>query len=338
MDNMTRTVQKVAVLGSGSWGTALASHLRRAGHSVVIWGKSADEIQDLAVGRNTRYFPGETLASGLVATTDLLTAVDGAQTIVIAVPSFAVREVCESVREHAAAASIVSAAKGLEGGSFRFLSEVVGDVLGNADRVAVLSGPSFALEVLRNKPTAVTVASRSEQTAKRVAETFHHETFRVYTTADVVGVEVGGAVKNVIALAVGMVDGFDGGTNARAALITRGLAEIAQLADALGGESRTVSGLSGLGDLLLTATGDLSRNRTVGLRLGKGETLGEILASLGQVAEGVEAAPKVLALATKRGVAMPITEAVVKVISGERSVQDSARMLLSRERKGETSP
>ena len=327
----------ITVLGCGSWGTALASHLARAGHDVCVWGNEAEVLAEISQGRNSRYFPGDAVASGIRTTPSLSSAFSETDLVVVAVPSFAVREVVESAKGFLERTTVVSAGKGLEGGSFVFLSDVIASVLGDPSRVAVLSGPSFALEVLRGKPTAVTVASTREETAKHVAEVFHFDSFRVYTTSDVAGVEVGGAVKNVIALAVGMVDGLEGGANSRAALITRGLAEIARLANALGGDTRTVSGLSGLGDLLLTATGDLSRNRTVGLRLGRGEKLPEILQSIGQVAEGVEAAPKILELASRHGVTMPITEQVVKVISGESSVGDSARALLSRERKGETS-
>lgn len=329
--------KRVAILGAGSWGTAIAHHLVGGNCSVCLWGNEPEVVDEVNVHhKNSRYFPQDLLDSRIVATGDIAASLRDATLVVVAVPSFAVREVVRRARPHLLSnAHIVCVAKGLEDETHQFLSDAIGEESGHPELVSVLSGPSFAVEVLRGQPTAVTVAAKDIAVATVVGRTFHYGTFRVYTNTDIYGVQVGGAVKNVIAVAVGMADGVGIGFNARAALVTRGLAEIKRLAVAAGGDAMTVTGLSGLGDLLLTATGDLSRNRQVGVRLGRGESLSEILKSIGQVAEGVETAPKVLEMAKKYGVELPITAEVVRVLRGESTVQQSVQTLLSRSMRSE---
>ena len=255
-----------------------------------------------------------------------------------AVPSSAVREVAAKLKGQISdTAKLVSAVKGLERESYKPMSEVIADELENSARVSVMAGPMFAVEILRELPTAVTVASKKEERAEEAGRVFHHKNFRVYTSSDIIGVEYGGVFKNVMAIAAGMVDGLEMGYNARAALITRGLAEMKRLVGALGGKSETVSGLSGLGDLLLTATSDLSRNRRVGKALGRGETLEDILENLGQVAEGVKSAEITLALAERYKLEAPITQEVARVLRGECSAKDAAMALISRAPRSEHS-
>ena len=333
-----QTNQKAAVLGCGSWGTALAHHLTRSGKEVTLWGIEAEVIAELSsTHASSRYFAGMALDPRLRATTDLGAALEGARTVVAAVPSFAMRSVAQQLKGKLVPGSlVVSVAKGLEDGTLKRMSEVLSEELHSEAEVAALSGPSFALEVLKGFPTAVTAAAPRIETAQRAAAFFHFDALRVYSSTDIVGVELGGAIKNVIALAVGVVDGVGMGLNARAALITRGLAEMQRLVVSLGGQPMTVAGLSGLGDLLLTATGDLSRNRRVGLRIGRGEELQAILKDIGQVAEGVETAHKVYELAARTGVNMPIVEEVNKILGGKTSVQESVHTLLSRAQTSET--
>ncbi|MCB0346464.1 MAG: NAD(P)-dependent glycerol-3-phosphate dehydrogenase [Bdellovibrionales bacterium] len=328
---------RVAVLGAGSWGTALGNHLRRAGHEVVLWGQELDVLRAISErSENPKYFPGQKLASGLETGSELSEVVKGADAVVISVPSSAVRSVAEKLKTVLDGSPlIVSTAKGLEDDSLKTMSVVLTEALGSDDKIAVLTGPSFALEVMQGLPTAVTVSSHNEQTREEVAKLFHHGNFRVYTLADVVGAELGGVFKNVIAIAAGVGDTANMGLNGRAALITRGLAEMERLVVALGGESSTVAGLSGLGDLFLTATGDLSRNRRVGMGLGRGEKLEEILDGLGQVAEGVMTTPKILALARQNNVSVPITEEIDRLLRGESNVKESLAALLSRSRRSE---
>lgn len=328
---------EAAVLGAGSWGTALAQILARRGHSVRLWGRETEIIDEVnSKHSNELYFPGITLHQAVRGFHSAEEAVKGAAAVIIVVPSVAVREVAHKIREAVEPGAIViSAAKGLEGDTLKTMSAVIEEELGSKARVAVLSGPSFAAEVIREYPTAVAVASRNPEVAKLAADLVHQDVFRAYTSTDTIGVEIGGAVKNVIALAVGVVDGVGMGLNARAGLITRGLAEIQRLVVALGGQRHTVSGLSGLGDLLLTATGDLSRNRQVGLRLGRGEKLEEIIESLGQVAESVVTAPKALELARRHHVDAPLTEEIVRVLNGEHGIKEAVRVILSRAQKDE---
>lgn len=330
--------EQITVLGAGSWGTALAHHLARAGHRVTLWGRDEDVLQSVATSHaNPKYFPNETLHPCILTEASLAKAVEKADIVVLAVPSDAVREVAGELKGHLKAhAVLVSTAKGLERSTLKTMSEVLLEVLGPSFPVAVLAGPSFALEVLRGLPTAVTMAAVDEEVVKKAAAAFHFDNMRVYTLHDVIGVEYGGVMKNVLALAAGVVDGVGMGQNARAAIITRGLVEMQRVVVALGGDRLTVTGLSGLGDLLLTATGDLSRNRQVGVRLGKGEKLDDILTSLGQVAEGVHSARMVAELARQKNISAPIVEQIELVLNGSVTIRQAVEALLARDRKHET--
>lgn len=333
--------KKVCVLGSGSWGTAQACHLAKCGHDVTVWGRDAAVLNDLANGCNKRYFPELDLGLSdrglrLTTCTSIAQAVANAQYTVFAVPSSAVRSTAAALKEVLPHQTIViSTAKGLEKGTLLRMSEVLSEELGRLERIAVLSGPSFAAELLQGLPTALTVAAANPKTAEEVGLLYHFDNLRAYSSTDLVGVELGGVLKNVIALAAGITDGCKMGSNARAALLTRGLSELQRLILACGGRASTVTGLSCLGDLLLTATGDLSRNRQVGLRLGRGEKLKDILDSLGQVAEGVNSAAGCLELARKYKQETPIIEETQKVIEGSHSLKQAVENLLSRSPKRE---
>ncbi len=330
---------RIAVVGAGSFGTALAKVLAENGHEVVLWCHRAERAREIAERReNSLYLPGIVLPEPLTATADLSEAVQRADMLVVAVPSHVVREVM--VRARACLGDVpwvVSAAKGVEEDSLLRMSEVLAEVLGpdHVDRIAVLSGPSFAKEVAAGMPTAVTAASCNPSAAEAVQKAFQASTFRVYTHDDVVGVEIGGAAKNVIAIAAGVSDGLGLGHSSRAALITRGVAEISRLVVRLGGDARTVSGLSGVGDLVLTCTGDLSRNRTLGLRLGRGEKLADILGSMHMVAEGFRNSISISQLARKVGVEMPITEQVRLLLHEEKPPLQVLGDLLRRQAKPE---
>jgi glycerol-3-phosphate dehydrogenase (NAD(P)+) len=302
----------VTVLGAGSWGTALADHLARLGRQVTLWGRKPELVDALAAAReNTAYLPGVRFPDTLRPMASLEEACGASELLLFVCPSSGVRALAEAVRGCVRGRPIVvSASKGVERETLLAMSAVLEQVLGDEHcaRVGVLSGPSFAREVGLGVPTAVTAAARDTAVAEDIQAVFNGPTFRVYTTTDVIGVEIGGAVKNVIALAAGVSDGLGFGHNSRAALITRGLAEITRLAIRLGGERHTLAGLSGLGDLVLTCTGDMSRNRTVGLRLGRGERLPDIIASMNEVAEGVRNTLSIRDLAASVGVEVPITE------------------------------
>src|SRR5581483_2663085 len=281
----------VTILGAGSWGSALAIHLARLGHDVSLWARDPQFAATLASAReNAVYLPGVPFPPSLTPTGDLAEACATAELLAFVCPSGGIRPLADAVGRHVRRTPIhVSAAKGVEHETHLTMSAILEQVLGEAHRarVAVLSGPSFAREVAQGVPTAVTAAASKPAIAEQVQRVFTGQNFRVYTSADVIGVEIGGAVKNVIAVAAGLSDGLGFGYNSRAALITRGLAEMTRLAMQLGGDRQTLAGLAGLGDLILTCTGDLSRNRTVGLRLGRGERLADIIASMKEVAEGV---------------------------------------------------
>ena len=327
----------VAVLGSGSWGTALAIHLARLGNRVQLWGRSADVVARAAGERRHTAHPGVELPPGLVASTDLAEACSGAQSVVFACPSHAMRSVAVAAKPLLRTAGlVVSTAKGIEEDGHRRMSTVLAETVGDQiDTIVVLSGPSFAREVALGMPTALTAAAAEPTAANAVQALFSGPTLRVYTSNDVVGVEVGGSVKNVIAVAAGVSDGLGFGHNTRAALITRGLAEIGRLAVHLGADRQTIYGLSGLGDLVLTCTGDLSRNRTVGLRLGRGESLGAILASMTEVAEGVRNTHAVCELAASVGVEMPITEQMYSVLYEDKEPRQAVVELMTRRPKQE---
>jgi glycerol-3-phosphate dehydrogenase (NAD(P)+) len=330
----------VTVLGAGSWGTALAIQLARVGRRVRLWARDADFAARLAAAReNTVYLPGLSLPDAIEPVGSLHAACDGADMLVVVCPSKGVRALADAMGQTVRGRPIVvSAAKGVEQGTHLTMSAILGDVLGpsHAGRVAVLSGPSFAREVSLGVPTAVTSAARDLAVAEEVQQAFNGQTFRVYTSTDVVGVEIGGAVKNVIALAAGVSDGLGFGHNSRAALITRGLAEITRLATALGAEPQTLAGLSGLGDLVLTCTGDQSRNRTVGLRLGRGERLEDIVASMREVAEGVHNTRTVRDLAESVKVEMPITEQMYRLLYENKSPKQAVVDLMTRSLRRET--
>jgi glycerol-3-phosphate dehydrogenase (NAD(P)+) len=330
---------RCTVLGAGSWGTALASLLASKGYTVTAWDKDPAVLEDISKNhRNERYLPGVALPHTLHASGDVARALEGAELVVLAVPSHAVRPATIEAKRHVHAGTpIVCVAKGIELDTLMTMSEVLEDVLPVPlhPYVAVLSGPSFAKEVAKGLPTAVTVAARWERIAKQVQDAFHTKTFRPYTSGDVVGVEVGGCVKNVVAIAAGISDGFGFGANSLAALVTRGLAEISRLAVRKGANPLTLSGLSGLGDLVLTCSSDLSRNRTVGRGLAAGKTAEAIQQELGQVAEGVRNAKSARELARRLGVEMPITEMVYRVLYENLPPRDGVLQLMTRETKPE---
>jgi len=331
-------MKTIAVVGAGSWGTALAVHLGRIGHDVRLWVREPELVGDMRERReNSEYLPGVALPPSLYPTNELGEVLDGVELVLTAVPSHGTRDVMAQVaRVIAPGAVVVSATKGIEEQTLLRMSQVIAHQLGDDHPVVVLSGPSFALEVARGQPTALVAASSDAALAAAAVAAFHGEALRIYTSTDVVGVEVGGAVKNVLAIATGIVDGMpEAGLNARAALITRGLAEITRLGLALGARAETFMGLSGLGDLVLTATGELSRNRRVGLLLAAGQALPEALRALGHVAEGVPSAPTVLARARALGVEMPVTEAVVEVLEGRVAPVQAMVRLMARQARSE---
>lgn len=327
-------MMKIGVIGAGSWGTTLANVLAKKGHDVTLWVYEADLSKRLQeTGVNDLYLDGITLSSKLAYTNDLSDAAKNSQLILLVSPSQVMRHVLKDLKAYIPEdCLLVSAAKGIENGTLLTMSEVLQEVLGEqvAKRSAFLSGPSFAREVAVEQPTAVAVAAENPEVAHRVQEIFSTDYFRVYTNQDVVGVEIGGAMKNVIALAAGVGDGLGFNHNARAALITRGLVEISRLGEAKGAQEATFSGLAGMGDLVLTCTGDLSRNRSVGIELGKGRKLDEILNQMRMVAEGVKTTLSAYQLATKLGVAMPITEQMYQVLYEEKDPKQAAADLMTR--------
>jgi glycerol-3-phosphate dehydrogenase (NAD(P)+) len=328
---------RVAVIGAGSWGTALANLLAKQDEAVTLWSYEADVARSIERGhRNAHYLREVSLDERLRATTDLAAAVHDADVVVSVSPAQHVRRVmtdaAPSLKDDAL---IISASKGIETATLQTMAEVLEEVAAPPDRLAFLSGPSFALEVAREMATAVTVASASQAAALRTQRLFQTPYFRVYTSPDVRGVELGGALKNVIAVAAGMAVGLGLGHNATSALITRGLAEIARLGVALGANPLTLSGLAGMGDLILTCTGDLSRNRHVGVELGRGRGIEEILAEMTMVAEGVQTARAAHALATKHEIEMPIVEQVHAVLFEGGTARDALESLMLREPKPE---
>lgn len=333
---MSRTV---AVFGAGSWGTALANVLARNGHDVRLWAWSEELATALREdGRNERYLPGIDLAPGLRITERMETALDHADVVLSVSPSHYVRDVMSEAAAHVADAEIlISASKGLELETDLRMSEVLSEVLPGplSEELVVLSGPSFATELARGLPTAVTLASRSTEKAEIVQEMFQNEHFRLYTQPDVIGTELGGSLKNVMAIAAGISDGLSLGANARAALLTRGLAEMGRLAERMGGQLVTLAGLAGMGDLVLTCTGDLSRNRRVGLALGDGRTLDAILDGMDAVAEGVRTTRAAHELSAELGVEMPIVDAVYSVLYEAVDPMQALARLMAREPKPE---
>jgi len=331
---MTRSV---AVLGAGSWGTSLAVHLGRLGHEVRLWARDRNLAEDLTARReNAVYLPGVTLPEAVSVTASIEEALRAIDLIVSAIPSHGCRAVMRAAAPHMAPqATIVSATKGLEADTLLRMSEVIAQELGPRRPVVVLSGPSFASEVAQELPTAVLAASADTAAADLVQVEFRGPYFRLYGSPDVVGVEIGGALKNVIAIAAGVVEGLGLGHNALAALITRGLAEVTRLACAAGGRRETLAGLSGLGDLVLTCTGNLSRNRHVGIELAHGRPLDEILASTKMIAEGVRTTGAALALGAKHGVELPITTQMAEVLAGRSDVRTALDALMLRRQRAE---
>ncbi|MGD2074913.1 MAG: NAD(P)H-dependent glycerol-3-phosphate dehydrogenase [Gammaproteobacteria bacterium] len=329
----------VAVLGAGSWGTALAMLLARNGAHVKLWDRDAQHVASMARDRvNRRYLPELRLPDRVSPLAELNSTLADAEAVLVVVPSAGFRSVLRRVRsEIGPSFDLIWASKGLEPGSGRFLHQVVDEEVPENTAMAVLSGPSFASEVARGLPTAVTVASPDTGYAARVARFFHCAQFRTYTSDDVIGVELGGAVKNVLAIAAGISDGRGYGSNARAALITRGLAEIMRLGTRLGGRQETFMGLAGVGDLVLTCTDDQSRNRRLGLALGRGEPLAAAVARIGQAVEGLDTAKALDALARESQVEMPITEQVKRVLCDHEEPASAVEALLSRDPKPEIS-
>jgi glycerol-3-phosphate dehydrogenase (NAD(P)+) len=334
-------MSKIAVIGAGAWGTGIAIVLGRKGtHRVRLWALEAVVCETITQTRiNENFLPGRKIPDCVTATNNLATALEGAQIVVSVMPSQHGRALFERMRsEISAQALIVSATKGLEEGSLLRMTEVISKVLGRDDSSAVgaLSGPSFAQEVARGDPTAVTIASQDAALLRIVQQEFSDSSFRVYTNSDVIGVELGGALKNIVAIAAGICDGLGLGHNSIAALITRGLAEMTRLVVACGGRAETMSGLAGLGDLVLTCTGGLSRNRSVGVELGRGRRLPEILASMhGAVAEGVFTTTAAVGLAKARGVEMPITEQMHAILHQGKSPREALHELMTRSGKSE---
>ena len=325
----------IAVLGAGAWGTAISVHLA-ARHNITLWARDAVQAAALQKGRiNHRYLPGITLPANLAVTADFDAALRGAALILAGVTTAGLRDTLQKLKAAGCTAPVVWLCKGFERERALLPHEVCAAELPQTTS-GVLSGPSFAEEVARGQPTALTLASADAAFAANTARELHGGSLRVYSSTDVIGVEVAGAVKNVMAIATGICDGRKLGLNARAALMTRGLAEITRLGVALGGRSETFMGLAGVGDLILTCTGDLSRNRRVGLRLAEGKPLEAILGELGHVAEGVYSAREVARIAQQRNVEMPITEAVCRVLDAPHSAAQLARMLLERDAKPET--
>lgn len=326
----------ITVIGTGSWGTALAVLLHGNGHRVTLWGRLPEEVDPILAHRENRAFlPGVKIPDEIPVTIDTGAALRGAEWVVLAVPSHGMRPICEQLREHLPAGTpLVSVAKGIENDTGARMSEVIAEVLGT-DRVVVLSGPSHAEEVGRGIPTAVVVASRHGELAERAQKIFMNERFRIYSHDDIVGVELGGSLKNVIAIAAGACDGIGFGDNTKAALCTRGLVEMARLGVALGAKRETFFGLSGIGDLIVTAFSRHSRNRGFGERLGKGETAEQIAASTPMVAEGVKTAKSAWQLAQKKNVDVPITREVYAIIYEGKPPKQAVRDLMSREAKPE---
>lgn len=323
----------LTILGAGAWGTAFAL-AQGERHSVTLWTWQAEHCAAMRSSRRNEFLAGFDLPADIAIESDLGTALGRAELVIVATPTSAMRSVLESAAP-LTAAPVIWLCKGFEPGSAKFPHQVAGETLAEDVPRGALSGPSFAEEIARGLPAAVTLASPTPEFAERCARELHGPRLRIYSSADLPGVEVGGAVKNVMAIAAGVCDGLGFGLSARAALMTRGLAEIARLGLRLGGRMETFLGLAGAGDLILTCTGDLSRNRRVGLALAKGHALDRILTDLGHVAEGVNTAREVRRLAQRHGVDMPISEAVCRLLDGEIDARAAAEALLRRDPRTE---
>jgi glycerol-3-phosphate dehydrogenase (NAD(P)+) len=324
--------KRIAIIGAGSWGTALAIVAARAGHDVTLWSRNAEVVKSINEQRvNSRYLTSVSIPDRVNATNDIESALDKASLVLLAAPSHAAREILTAMsRALDEPAIIVSVSKGIEIETGKRISEIVKEIVGDSHAFVCLSGPSFAKEVVSGQPTAIVAASKDAAAARTVQADLSFENLRIYTNADVVGTELGGSVKNVMAIAAGMTTGSGLGANSVAALITRGLAEITRLARREGAQMETLMGLAGLGDLVLTCTGSLSRNRFVGEQLGKGITLDEIAAGMNEVAEGIKTTLAVKQVADRAGLEMPITTEVKAVLYDGKSVRDAVAELMSR--------
>jgi len=327
----------VSVLGAGSWGTALAMLLARQGQPVTLWAHHAEHVASMQHDRsNERFLPGIIFPESLQLETDLSTAIAPADLVLIAVPSHAFRDTLQQAKAALTEKSYLSwATKGMEFSTCKFMHQLIEEELGTDKHSAVISGPSFALEVAKGLPTAVTVASKDETFATAVAERLHDETFRAYTSHDVIGAQVGGAIKNVLAIAAGIADGLGFGANTRAALITRGLSELTRLGIALGGHAETFMGLAGMGDLVLTCTDNLSRNRRFGLAIARGLSAEEARKEIGQVVEGELSAKEAWQLSQQHHIDMPICEQVYKVLNENLDPHTAVHNLLGRKQRSE---
>jgi len=331
--------KRVAVIGAGSWGTALAMVAARNQHDVKLWARESEVANAISrTRRNPFYLSDFELPENIAATTAVEDAIENADFALLVVPSHAMREMLMRLRPHLRSETVlVSAAKGVENTTLMRMEEVVADVLLESfePRYVALSGPSFALEVAKGDPTAIVAASRNRESSEMIQHSLSSSSFRIYTNTDVVGVELGGAVKNVVAIAAGVVRGLGFGTNAVAAIITRGLAEMTRLALAQGARAETMAGLAGLGDLVLTCTGELSRNRRVGIELGRGRKLVEILAETREVAEGVKTTRSIYELGRRLGIEMPITASIYALLYEDKPANEAANELMGRPLKRE---
>jgi len=336
---MTMKNEKIAVIGGGSWGTALADLLARNGNITTLWIYEAEIANEIKAKRqNQVYLNGVTLCEALNYTSNLQEALEGSTMVLLVTPVQVMRSVLAQAKPYIGKDTVVvNASKGIELDSLKTVSQVCAEILGEdiLKRYVALSGPTFAREVAEHLPTLILAASQNEECARRVQAVISNQTFRAYTNSDYIGAELGGAIKNVIAIAAGICDGLGFGHNARAALITRGLAEMKRLGRAMGAEAATFSGLAGMGDLVLTCTGDLSRNRTVGFKLGQGMTLSQILSEMRMVAEGVKSAESVYRLSCKLGVEMPIVEKVFQILHEDKPAREAVTELMARELKPE---
>jgi glycerol-3-phosphate dehydrogenase (NAD(P)+) len=332
-------MKRIAIIGAGSWGTALAIHLSTIGHPVTLWVYERDLAESMQSHReNDIYLPGFTIPEGVKPTNSLEYALDGTDIILSAIPSHVCRQVFKQMLPFLKEGKIiVSATKGIENESLMRMSQIIAGVLKEKfhPSLAVLSGPSFAVDVARYHPTAVVIASEDNEAAQSIQQEFYSPTFRLYTSKDIIGVELAGAFKNVIAIAAGVIDGIGYGNNTLAALITRGLTEMTRLVVAMGGKERTMSGLAGIGDLVLTCSGALSRNRQVGQRLGKGEKLNDIISGMAMIAEGVKTTKSVMDLSQKLTIEMPITNQVYAILYKGKDPQLAIRELMLRDLKSE---
>ncbi len=333
---MSRKSQRISVIGDGGWGTTLAIYLAKKGYSIKLWGAFARYTAQVNQTRiNAKFLPDVKIPANVKITSDLDLAIDESDIIVLAVPSQFLRSVLNKIKCcNFKNKTILSVVKGIETTSLMRVSEVINTVLGNVN-LAVLSGPTIATEVVKNIPTTAVIASAKAKTAKTLQKIFNSETFRIYTNTDLIGVEIGGSLKNVIAISCGVCDGLGYGTNTKAAIVTRGLAEMSRLGVALGAKPKTFAGLTGLGDLITTCFSPQSRNRGVGEQLGKGIPIAKILGSMTMVAEGVETAKAAYRLSVKHKVPMPITKEVYNILFKKKSAQSAVEDLMTRKIKAE---